>query len=277
MKCPRPITVPVQGTVPCGQCLGCRINKQRQWATRIQLEAQLHNCNSFATLTYSNEHLTYDLLRAAHRPTLRFSDLTKWLKRFRKQRKEPFRYFAVGEYGDEKWRPHFHAVLFGVGMHEFELVRDTWGKGRITLTDLCRERAMYCAHYTVKKLCNDDYNSIKLQGRVPEQARMSRRPGLGKYAVDAIAASVEHRSDYAEALEQTGDVPGVVRMDQKMWPLDRYTRTRLRDLTGIGRTYYERGQRVVPQQATQEELDQAAAKVKWMYTKQEPRDVKKEA
>ena len=39
--------------VPCGQCIGCRLERSRQWAIRCVHEASLHEANSFITLTYS--------------------------------------------------------------------------------------------------------------------------------------------------------------------------------------------------------------------------------
>lgn len=41
--------------IPCGRCIGCRAETQRQWATRCQHEAQLHERNCALTLTYSND------------------------------------------------------------------------------------------------------------------------------------------------------------------------------------------------------------------------------
>ena len=42
--------------VPCGQCIGCRLERSRQWAMRCVHEAQLHRDNSFITLTYDDVH-----------------------------------------------------------------------------------------------------------------------------------------------------------------------------------------------------------------------------
>lgn len=42
-------------TLPCGQCVGCRLEYSRQWAIRILDEAQMHVDNSFITLTLNPE------------------------------------------------------------------------------------------------------------------------------------------------------------------------------------------------------------------------------
>ena len=42
--------------LPCGQCMACRLNKSRDWATRCVLEAKMHKDNCFVTLTYKDLH-----------------------------------------------------------------------------------------------------------------------------------------------------------------------------------------------------------------------------
>lgn len=44
-------------SVPCGRCIGCRLERSRQWAIRCVHEAQLHEETAFITLTYSPENL----------------------------------------------------------------------------------------------------------------------------------------------------------------------------------------------------------------------------
>ena len=74
-------------------------------------------------------------------PYLRKSDLQKFIKRLRKNlqkyENETIRYFAVGEYGPDKFRPHFHILFFvdspslcqGPSGHTLgEFPRWTWSK-----------------------------------------------------------------------------------------------------------------------------------------------------
>ena len=44
-------------TVPCGQCIGCRLERSKMWAVRCMHESQLHDKNCFLTLTYNDENL----------------------------------------------------------------------------------------------------------------------------------------------------------------------------------------------------------------------------
>ena len=46
-----------QITLACGQCIGCRLERSRQWAVRCMHESKTHQHNSFLTLTYSDENL----------------------------------------------------------------------------------------------------------------------------------------------------------------------------------------------------------------------------
>src|SRR5882672_6540477 len=44
-------------TLPCGRCVGCKLERSRQWAMRCVHESKLHKDNVFVTLTYDNENL----------------------------------------------------------------------------------------------------------------------------------------------------------------------------------------------------------------------------
>lgn len=91
--------------LPCGGCIGCRLKKSREWAIRCYHEAQMHDDNSYVTFTYDDDHLPLA-------GSLRHRDWQLFMKRFRKKRGHT-RFFMCGEYGEKRWRPHFHAILFG--------------------------------------------------------------------------------------------------------------------------------------------------------------------
>lgn len=237
--CRSPIIVEGAGH-GCGQCLPCRINRRRNWAHRMMLEAQLHKSNSFATLTYRDADLPA-------RGCLELVELQKWLKRFRFAiEPDRVRFFAVGEYGHEgtrEFNPHFHVILFGFppciyGESTFkkdgsgsccpfcEVVRDTWGKGKISLSEFKYERAQYCAKYVVKKMTGADDD--RLDGRNPEFARMSLRPGIGAHYAPLVSAGLLQ----AGVLQQQEDVPAALRHGSRIVPFDRYMRQKLRLAVG---------------------------------------------
>lgn len=204
----------------CGQCLPCRINRRRLWTWRMFYESQQHEDNCFVTLTYSDEHLPAD-------GSLVIGDYQAWLKRLRFQlQPRRFRYFIVGEYGDQTSRPHYHACLFGVGVFDAGLIDSSWGKGLTATFEFNEFTAQYTAGYVVKKMTAK--TDPRLQGRLPEFARMSLRPGIGAGAMQVLAAQLE--TDHGvELLESTRDVPTHLTIGRRRVPLGRYLRQKIRD------------------------------------------------
>lgn len=62
----------------CGSCVGCRLERARQWAMRCTDEASLYPDNSFITLTFNDEHLPLNR-------SLDVSIFQKFMKRLRKE------------------------------------------------------------------------------------------------------------------------------------------------------------------------------------------------
>lgn len=219
----------------CGQCMSCRINRRRVWTHRIMLEAKDHVHNTFVTLTYADEHLP-ELGSLVPR------DLTLFIKSLRYANPElKIRYYAVGEYGDETERPHYHVAFFGVPncsrnrtlvrpdricCENCERIRQHWSVGHSYLGELNDTTAAYIAGYVTKKLTSKD--DERLHGRHPEFARMSNRPGIGAGAMDDVASTLMELG-----LDQSEDVPAALRHGSRLMPLGRYLRRRLR--TRIGR------------------------------------------
>lgn len=186
--------LPVQ--VSCGQCIGCRLEKSRQWAVRCMHEAQMHKENSFLTLTYDDKHLPPD-------GSLRKKDFQDFMKRLRKKfRPRKVRYLHCGEYGENTHRPHYHALLFGLGFPDEEvlsradgrllrssvILEKLWGQGFCTIGDVTFESAAYVARYALKKVtgpaAKEHYKTLNPEtGEIteiePEYITMSRRPGIG--------------------------------------------------------------------------------------------------
>lgn len=106
--------------IRCGNCMGCRIDRSREWANRCLLELQYHQSAYFVTLTYSDDFVPVshyaDPSTGEAQPslTLRKRDLQLFFKRLRKRHVKPLRYFAAGEYGGKTLRPHYHAIIFGL-------------------------------------------------------------------------------------------------------------------------------------------------------------------
>jgi len=230
MLCGHPITLNGR-KVPCGQCMNCRINRQRGHIGKILLEeAYAPNNSSFLTLTYNEEHLPEN-------GTLIRSDLNAYLNRIRVGSLGKIRYFAVGEYGTDKIRPHYHLILFGVPADVWEPYlakkwNDSTGEplGFTSVGDLRPGGAAYIAGYCTKKLTRKD--DPRLEGKTPEFALMSKRPPLGAAGMNHIRDLCQTKSG-ALALTKYGNVPTTFRVQGKQYPFSPYWREWLREQLGI--------------------------------------------
>lgn len=204
--------------IPCGNCLGCRLEYSRQWAIRCFFEAKQWSQNYFVTLTYdsafvplvphckvdpdtgevTDEHLVMTLVP---------DDLKNFIKRLRRNFEYDYgftgvRFFACGEYGPLNCRPHYHLILFncplddlikerysdGYAYYRSPFIEKAWSKkmedgtrcqiGYVSVTDFSFETAAYVARYMLKKHKGKDSSYYEENGLCPEFTRCSRRPGL---------------------------------------------------------------------------------------------------
>lgn len=197
----------------------------------MYLEACVHRESSFVTLTYSPEKLPPG-------GNLVPRDVQLWLKRLRKSISKissdlKLRFFLCGEYGDRTWRPHYHACLFGVGVSLESTIRASWPQGFVTVYEFDRKMAQYTAGYVVKKMTRRD--DPRLEGRHPEFARMSLRPGIGAGAMEVLKGPLLTPSGVRAFLSDglNGDVPQSLKLGREDIPLARYLRKRLRDEIGM--------------------------------------------
>lgn len=157
MQCTRPVSLPGKLTVPCGKCTACRIHRSREWAIRCLHELSYHKEACFLTLTYNNENLPEG-------GSIGKEELQKFFRRLRKSlAPRRIKYLACGEYGDQFGRPHYHAIIFGLGLDDsiFKLIEVTkkgvkvsmeeWTKGFVYGGSVTYESARYVAGYVQKK------------------------------------------------------------------------------------------------------------------------------
>lgn len=193
--------------IGCGRCIGCRLERSRQWAVRCMHEAQLHEENCFLTLTYDDAHLPPG-------GSLVLRDFVLFMKKLRRVvSPRRFSYFHCGEYGEQLGRPHYHALLFGLdfpdkvarkrsagGSQIFTsaILDRIWRMGQCMIGALTFESAAYCARYSLKKItgpgAREHYTRITEDGEIvelrPEYVTMSRRPGIGKRWFERFGAEV---------------------------------------------------------------------------------------
>jgi len=199
--------------LPCQSCIGCRLERSRQWGVRIMNEAQLYQDNMFITLTYDDDHLPID-------ESINVNHFQTFMKKYRNSLntrvynlhtgrnnnitliKDRIRFFHCGEYGEDDRRPHYHAIIFN---HQFgdltkwkenlflsEKLKSIWQNGFISIGNVTIERAQYVAKYIIKKItgkhAQEHYSHITRYGEevslTPEYITMSRRPGIGSRCYD---------------------------------------------------------------------------------------------
>jgi len=182
--------LPIQ--VPCGRCLGCALEKSRQWAVRCVHESQLHDDSCFITLTYDPKYLPdYGSLVKEH--------FVLFMKRLRKAI-EPIKikFFMCGEYGEENLRPHYHALIFGydfpnkklfsenkgVCLYTSEMLSNLWPYGFSTTGAISMDSASYVSRYCLKKIKSKneipEMDADNFSGQIPEYVNMSRGGRTGK-------------------------------------------------------------------------------------------------
>lgn len=198
--------------LPCGKCLGCRLDKSADWAARLTCEALSRSDQDcwFVTLTYDNDHLP------VNGSVMSKSEFGSELKRLRARlvrdglldsyridrpidSQNPdltptFTFFVAAEYGAKFQRPHYHVIFYGLpipdlvynpyrGLYTSQYLSEWWKKGFISVGRVTFQSAGYVARYCLKKLTG----SARLGSRLPEWNNMSRRPGIGHdYIVDNL-------------------------------------------------------------------------------------------
>lgn len=202
--------------IPCGKCIGCRLDYSREWANRGYLEALQYEQNWFITLTYDEDHIyvpefvetdegiafTEEEYDDEWAGCLVPKDLELFLKNLRQIMKreydqEGIRYMACGEYGSELRRPHYHLIVFNLNlpsetfyephikpskgvMYKNTIIDRAWGKkGICEVEEANWENIAYTARYITKKQKGKESSTIyAIQGEIPEFFRVSNRPGI---------------------------------------------------------------------------------------------------
>ena len=207
--------------VPCGRCIGCRIDQSKQAAVRCvheeRMQAEAGRQSTFLTLTYEDHNVPDCFVNKKTgeyygNGTLDPNDHVDFVNklRLRLYRKgQSFRYYMCGEYGEKFLRPHFHYLIFGYGFpdkepwrihkgvqyYRSEELESIWNYGHSSIGHVTVESAAYCARYVKKKingqLADAHYRNAANERILPEFTRMSLKPGIGaswfeKYGVTDV-------------------------------------------------------------------------------------------
>lgn len=192
--------------IPCGHCIGCRLDYSRKWADRMMLELETQKKAIFLTLTYRNEDAHWTYFDNDFQPvfaTLDKRDCQLFMKRFRKEFNDVrIRFFLAGEYGENTLRPHYHAIIYGIGLSDIvdcklfsrnnlgqrfyssQKLAKIWSHGHVLLSDVSWQTCAYVARYVTKKLSGQQKISYAERNVIPEFSLMSRKPGIGADYLD---------------------------------------------------------------------------------------------
>lgn len=198
-------------TIPCGKCIGCRLDYSRTWANRLMCELAYHDPGVcwFVTLTYDNAHVPVNNYCDPETGEIRES-LTlrkRDVQRFHKILRNSFpgwklRFYLAGEYGEVTKRPHMHAIYFdlpldftklelwsvqsqGFTLYKCPELEKIWRCGNVIVSPVSWQTCAYVARYVTKKLNGPAAEFYQIFNLEPEFALMSRKPGLGhQYIVD---------------------------------------------------------------------------------------------
>lgn len=204
--------------IPCGKCIGCRLEYSREWANRGYLESKLYKENYFITLTYNEKNLPtnyetetkdgkkyepkYEKEIDWTRGTLKPEHLTKFMHDLRQHIKREYnatgiRFMACGEYGDKGERPHYHIILFNIHLpvetfynprindghiyYQNTIIESCWKYGISNISEASWNNIAYTARYITKKITGKQSEEIyAIKGQNKEFFRVSRMPGIGK-------------------------------------------------------------------------------------------------
>lgn len=205
--------------LPCGHCVGCRLDKSREWADRMIMELQHTKKAIFLTLTYSNEGLDEDNKERLKRMaddgriwvednfyvpelSLRKRDMQLFMKRLRwNYAPTELRFYGSGEYGENTCRPHMHFIIFGLSLTDIpdlefkfcnkfgdpiyaskKFENEIWQHGMVRIANVSWKTCAYVARYVMKKQYGDERNFYYELFDVEQPfSLMSRRPGIGAY------------------------------------------------------------------------------------------------
>lgn len=227
--------------VPCGKCIGCKMDYSRAWADRMMLELESNNGKAvFITLTYDDYHLVnkngFSLDEKVDRGSFQCSldgkllyndygslykkHLQLFMKKLRKEldkQQIKVRFYAVGEYGswEHSHRPHFHIVLFGLGLDDLSrkvpvgqnelgqkvftcpLIFRCWNRGFVSVGDVSWRSCAYVARYVNKKVLDPGENYLIESAELnPLFSLMSRKPGIAKKYLEDHPGCLDYTSIY---------------------------------------------------------------------------------
>lgn len=237
--------------VPCGDCPECINLKSSGWALRVSEELKHAHNAYFLTFTYDETTVpmvdfeTGEFRRGKQdsklfRSTLLKSDLQNTFKRYRRRfdrkygkipNKLQLKYYAVGEYGSQTQRPHYHAIVFNI---DLDLMLRSWNdtkqkklNGNIDVGTVQPQSIRYVTNYIISK------GYYKYQQKESPFAIMSK--GLGKKYVERMKKYHILRMDSQVPLENGFKIAMPRYLKEKIFDTDEL----MRNIAIINKAIYE--------------------------------------
>ncbi len=194
--------------VPCGQCYKCLGRRRNAWAFRLYHEMQISTSSVFMTLTYGinekegwgeNPPTSFNGIY-----TLRKKHLQDFIKRLRRINNGTIKYYAVGEYGTNNNRPHYHIIMFNLDPHHISrslnLSKQTWKKGNMDIAQCNIATINYTVGYLMQGAWQPQTDD---DDRDPQFSTMSKKLGsnyltdrMYNYHLERMETSVDHPSGF---------------------------------------------------------------------------------
>lgn len=136
---------------PCGKCIVCRVNYRLPWEYRLYQELRNNDyTGSFVTMTYSDDKYNVNF-------GLNYQHIKTYYDELRKEGLH-FKYFTVGEYGEQSARCHWHSLMFGIPINAKPLLFKYWSKWcyepNFIVSPITTSRIRYCLKYLDKEACS---------------------------------------------------------------------------------------------------------------------------
>lgn len=193
-------------TVPCGRCAPCLKRRTDQWIFRIQKEELNSSSSLFVTLTYNTTHIPITRNKYMSLRRKDFQDFMKRLRSLQEYHKEelgekykyqdPIKYYGCGEYGDQRKRPHYHAIILNA---DPDLIQRAWMKqppgspagtktpiGSIYIGDVTTSSIAYTCKYLDKKVDGQRKMRHDRDDRESEFSMMSKNLGASYLTKEVI-------------------------------------------------------------------------------------------
>lgn len=193
-----------QINVPCGKCPQCLILRTNSWQFRLLQHEKISTSAHFVTLTYGTNDQPGFNLTPNGLNTLVKRDLQLYFKRLRGSYVTKFvnektnrinkdystvpaiKYFACGEYGSRRQRPHYHAIIFNADESQ---IREAWPHGFVHIGTVTLASISYTLKYMHKGRIIPEHAT---DDRLPEFQCTSK--GLGENYVNSQTIRYHHQN-----------------------------------------------------------------------------------